>query len=89
MRVLRPGALIGAFLIASPTLWSAVVNGGTSIDASILRFLIAIVPCGVALALLDGLLDAYVSGVGRGTAAGGSDATKGRRRTDVDASVGS
>ena len=89
MRVLRPGALLGAFLIASPTLWAAVVNGGTSLDAAILRFLIAIVPCGVALALLDGLLDAYVSGVGRSTAPAGPDASKARRRTDVDAGVGS
>lgn len=65
MRVLRPGALLGAFLVASPTVYAAFVSGTASIDAAILRYLIAIVPCGVALGLLDGLLDMYTSGVGR------------------------
>jgi hypothetical protein len=85
MRVLRPGALIGAFLITSPSLWDAATGGGMTFDAAILRFLIAVLPCGVALALLDALLDAYVSGVGRGGS--GSDGTSsgetpGRRRSD-------
>jgi hypothetical protein len=65
MRVLRPGALLGAFLIASPTIYAAFVTGTASVDAAIVRFLIAVVPCGIALGLLDGLLDAYTAGVGR------------------------
>ena len=55
MRVLRPGALLGAFLIASPTIYAAFVTGTASVDAAIVRFLIAVVPCGIALGLLDGL----------------------------------
>ena len=65
MRVLRPGALLGAFLIASPTIYAAFVNGTATADAAIVRFLIAVIPCGIALGLLDGLLDAYTAGVGR------------------------
>ncbi|RZS91582.1 hypothetical protein EV189_0827 [Motilibacter rhizosphaerae] len=65
MRVLRPGALLGSFVICSPTTYQAFVAGTVSVDAAILRFLIFIVPCGVAISLFDGLLDAYTSGVGR------------------------
>ncbi|RKS75602.1 hypothetical protein CLV35_2076 [Motilibacter peucedani] len=65
MRVLRPGALLGAFLIASPTIYAAFVTGTSTVDAAIVRFLIAVVPCGIALGMLDGLLDAYTAGVGR------------------------
>lgn len=65
MRVLRPGALLGAFLVASPTIYSAFVSGTATADAAIIRFLIAVIPCGIALGILDGLLDAYTSGVGR------------------------
>ena len=79
MRVLRPGALLGAFLVASPTIWAAFVTGSTTPDAAILRFLIAVVPCGIALGLLDGLLDAYTAGVGRKEANAAAD----RRRDTV------
>lgn len=65
MRVLRPGALLGAFLIASPTVYAAFVTGTATPDAAIIRFLIAVIPCGIALGILDGLIDAYTSGVGR------------------------
>jgi hypothetical protein len=89
MRVLRPGALLGAFLIASPNFWAAATTGGSAVDAALLRFLIAIVPCGIALALLDGLIDAYVSGVGRGTSSSDSGSIEGgRRRTDGELGPG-
>jgi len=88
MRVLRPGALIGAFLITSPSLWSAAIGGGVTLDAAIIRFLIAVLPCGVALAILDAVLDAYVAGVGRAAAAKENDKLARRRADRSDQELG-
>ncbi|HEY0487214.1 MAG TPA: hypothetical protein VGD72_13295 [Mycobacteriales bacterium] len=50
--MIRFDVLIAALLMSAPTLWDAFSTGNTPVDTALVRFLVAVPVCAVALALL-------------------------------------
>jgi hypothetical protein len=50
--MLRGSVLVLAFLICSPVLWQAFVSQTISIDAALVRFLLAVPVAGILLGLV-------------------------------------
>jgi hypothetical protein len=57
--MVRFETLLAALLITAPVLWDAFTTGNTSVDTALLRFLIAVPVCALALALLRRVFQAY------------------------------
>jgi hypothetical protein len=53
--IVRPGVLLCAVLVSSPALWNALWAGTLETDTALTRFLIALVLCAVARAVLVAL----------------------------------
>lgn len=52
MSPLSPGVLGGAAVVASPALWSSVVDGTMPLDVGLTRYLIAIGVCWAVISLV-------------------------------------
>lgn len=52
MSPLSPGVLGGAAVVASPALWSSVVDGAMPLDVGLTRYLIAIGVCWAVISLV-------------------------------------
>jgi hypothetical protein len=57
--MIRFDVLVAALLLSTPTLWDAFTTGNTSVDTALLRFLIAVPVCAVAMMLLRKVFQAY------------------------------
>jgi len=52
MSPLSPGVLGGAAVVASPALWSSVIDGTMPLDVALTRYLIAVGICWVVISLV-------------------------------------
>lgn len=75
--MLRPAALLLAVVFASPALYAGLVTGALDLDAALVRFLVAVPVCAVALAVLRELIGTFAAPEGEIVE------TPARRRTDV------
>ena len=57
MSVLRLEVLLGAALLASPALWAALVEHRMTLEAALVRYLLAVVLCAVGVTVLRALLE--------------------------------
>lgn len=52
MSPLSGSVLVGAAVVASPALWSSLVDGALPLDVALTRYLIAVVICWVLISLV-------------------------------------
>jgi hypothetical protein len=87
--MIRFDVLMVALLVSAPSLWDAFSTGNTSVDTALLRFLIAVPVCAVALLLLRRVFEAYsgptVAVRAAEQALEETRAVYGRRRADAQA----
>jgi hypothetical protein len=85
--MIRFDVLLAALLVSAPTLWDAFTTGNTTVDTALIRFLIAVPVCAVALLLLRKVFDAYsgpsVAVQAAEQALEDTRAVYGRRRSDA------
>jgi hypothetical protein len=57
--MIRFDVLLAALLVTAPTWWDAFVTGRTSVDTGLIRFLIAVPVCALALGLIRKIFTQY------------------------------
>ncbi len=64
MKIFRPWGVIAAIIVTSPALHAAFVSSTMGVDTALLRFLIAVPVCSVAISAVVAVMDSYAAGFG-------------------------
>lgn len=64
MKIFRPWGVIAALLVTSPALYAAFIASTMPTDVALMRFLIAVPVCSVAISAVVAVMDSYAAGLG-------------------------